>query len=260
MSAIADQHAALYAQGCRGAGMAKLTNGTGSFLDVNIGEQCAVIPEGGINTVIGWKIGEHISYAMEGYAAVTGSAVQWLRDGLGIIEKSADSETLARSVEDSNGLYLVPALTGLGTPHWDPFARGLMIGINRGTTKAHVCRATLESIAFSIKDIIESIKENSGQGVTDIRIDGGASKNNLLAQLLADILDATIRRPNSVEATSLGAAELAGLAAGIWREEDFDRAVTYDATFTSHMEDTTRAKRYSEWLEAVERSRKWIKQ
>lgn len=135
-----------------------------------------------------------------------------------------------------------------------------MIGINRGTTKAHVCRATLESIAFSIKDIIESIKENSGQGVTDIRIDGGASKNNLLAQLLADILNATIRRPNSVEATSLGAAELAGLAAGIWSEEDFDRAVTYDATFTSQMEDTTRAKRYSEWLEAVERSRKWIKQ
>jgi glycerol kinase len=255
---IADQHSALYAQGCRTPGTAKLTNGTGSFLDVNIGDKCVVL-EGGINTVIAWKIKGRILYAMEGYAAVTGSAIQWLRDGLNIIEKSADSETLARSVPDSNGVYFVPALTGLGAPYWDPFARGTIIGITRGTTKAHICRATLEAIAFSIKDITDDIGKNTGNPVKEIKIDGGASANNLLAQFFADILDCKVARPASVEATSLGAAQMAGLYAGIWTEEDFEGAVEYDAEFTRSITDEEREARYAGWCEAVKRSANWIK-
>ena len=255
---IADQHSALYAQGCRTPGTAKLTNGTGSFLDVNIGDKCVVL-EGGINTVIAWKIKGKMLYAMEGYAAVTGSAVQWLRDGLNIISKSAESEALARSVSDTNGVYFVPALTGLGAPYWDPFARGTIIGITRGTTKAHICRATLEAIAFSIKDITDDIGKNTGNPVKEIKIDGGASANNLLAQFFADILDCTVSRPASVEATSLGAAEMAGLYAGVWTEADFDGAVEYDAVFKSGITKEEREARYSEWSEAVKRSANWIK-
>lgn len=255
---IADQHAALYAQGCRTAGTAKLTNGTGSFLDVNIGEKCVVL-DGGINTVIAWRIKGKTQYAMEGYAAVTGSAIQWLRDGLNIIEKSGESEALARSVENSNGIFFVPALTGLGAPYWDPFARGMIIGISRGTTKAHICRATLEAIAFSIKDITDSIGAYTKTAMTNVKIDGGASRNNLLAQFFADILDCRVDRPASVEATSLGAAEMAGLFAGLWQESDFDKAVEYDATFTCQITDENRSQRYSDWQEAVKRSSNWIR-
>jgi glycerol kinase len=255
---IADQHAALFAQGCWTAGMAKLTNGTGSFLDVNIGEKCVVL-KGGINTVIAWRIGGKLQYAMEGYAAVTGSAIQWLRDGLGVIEKSSESEALARSVNDTNGVYFVPALTGLGAPYWDPFARGMIIGITRGTTKAHICRATLEAIAFSIKDIADSISEYTRTAMTNVKIDGGASRNDLLAQFLADILDCRVDRPSHVEATSLGAAEMAGLYVGLWEKSDFDKVVNYDASFTCQITDENRKQRYADWQEAVKRSSNWIR-
>lgn len=255
---IADQHAALYAQGCRTAGTAKLTNGTGSFLDVNIGEKCVVL-ESGINTVIAWSIQGKKEYAMEGYAAVTGSAIQWLRDGLGIIQHASDTEALAGSVETTNGVYFVPALTGLGAPYWDPFARGMIIGISRGATKAHICRATLEAIAFSIKDITDSIGEYTHMPMTNVKIDGGASRNNLLAQLFADILNCRVDRPSSVEATSLGAAEMAGLYVGLWKESDFDRVLHYDASFACRITDENREQRYSDWQEAVKRSSNWIR-
>ena len=256
-SCIADQHAALFAQGCRQGGMAKLTNGTGSFLDVNIGEKCVVL-DGGISTVIAWRMKGKTLYAMEGYAGVTGSAVQWLRDGLGIIKESQEVETLAGNVSDSNGVIFVPALTGLGAPYWDAYARGLIIGITRGTTKEHVCRATLEAIAFCIKDITESIAENTGSPIVDIRIDGGASKNNILAQMFADYLKCTIRRPDSVEATSLGAAMLAGLHTGFYKEEDLDGSIEYNAVFECKMDDGQRDKLYRYWKQAVEKTFNWM--
>jgi glycerol kinase len=255
---IADQHAALFAQGCKTEGTAKLTNGTGSFLDVNIGEKCFVAP-GGINTVIAWKIKGKTHYAMEGYSAVTGSAVQWLRDGLGIIKSSGEIEGLARSVKDTNGLFFVPALTGLGAPYWDQFARGIIVGINRGTTKEHICRATLESIGYSIRDITEAIAEVTGNRIMDVSIDGGASKNNLLAQMLSDIIGANIHRPASVEATSLGAAQMAGLYTGFWQEKDFDVSIEYDGHFKPEIPEEIRAEAYSQWLDAVDRSKAWIK-
>jgi glycerol kinase len=254
---IADQHAALFAQGCREQGMAKLTNGTGSFLDLNIGEKYAVFD--GADTVIAWKIKDKKYYAMEGYAAVTGSAVQWVRDGLKFIESSSDIEELAESVKDTNGVVFVPALAGLGAPYWDPFARGMIIGLTRGATDAHISRAVLQSIAFSIRDITDAIAENIGSNVKDIKIDGGASKNNLLAQMFADYLNCKIERPASVEATSLGAAEMAGLYTGFWTEEELDGAMTYDAEFTSKISTEEREKDYKIYKDAVTRCSGWMK-
>ncbi len=256
-SAIADQHAALYAQGCRMPGMAKCTNGTGSFVDINIGDK-PIISDRGLNTVIAWKIGDQITYAVEGYAAVTGSAIQWLRDGLGIIHNSSETEAMANSVKDSDGVYFVPALAGLNAPYWDAFARGTIMGISRGTTKAHVARATLEAISYSIKDIFEAIEQDSGVKLTTIKIDGGASKNNFLAQNFADILDAEVERPLSLEATSLGAAQLAGLYAGFWSEGDFQHALAVDKTFKPQISEEKREKLYLQWKKAVERSMSWL--
>lgn len=257
--AIADQHAALYAQGCRSKGTCKITNGTGSFLDINIGDEC-VVSDQGLNTVIAWKIGDEINYALEGFEAVTGSAVQWLRDGLQVIGKSSESEPLARSVEDSNGVYFVPALAGLSAPYHDPYARGTIFGISRGTTKAHIVRATLEGVAYRLKDILDVVEKESGVKMTDIRIDGGASMNDLLAQLMADMLDARVDRPLSVEATSLGAAEMAGLAAGLWTEADFDKSLEIDKSFEPAITPEKREALYAGWREAIERSVGWRKQ
>lgn len=257
--AIADQHAALYAQGCRSKGTCKITNGTGSFLDINIGDEC-VVSDQGLNTVIAWKIGDEINYALEGFEAVTGSAVQWLRDGLQVIGKSSESEPLARSVEDSNGVYFVPALAGLSAPYHDPYARGTIFGISRGTIKAHIVRATLEGVAYRLKDILDVVEKESGVKMTDIRIDGGASMNDLLAQLMADMLDARVDRPLSVEATSLGAAEMAGLAAGLWTEADFDKSLEIDKSFEPAITPEKREELYAGWREAIERSVGWRKQ
>lgn len=257
--AIADQHAALYAQGCRSKGTCKITNGTGSFLDINIGDEC-VVSDQGLNTVIAWKIGDEINYALEGFEAVTGSAVQWLRDGLQVIGKSSESEPLARSVEDSNGVYFVPALAGLSAPYHDPYARGTIFGISRGATKAHIVRATLEGVAYRLKDILDVVEKESGVKMTDIRIDGGASMNDLLAQLMADMLDARVDRPLSVEATSLGAAEMAGLAAGLWTEADFDKSLEIDKSFEPAITPEKREELYAGWREAIERSVGWRKQ
>ncbi|WP_373483388.1 FGGY family carbohydrate kinase [Acetobacterium sp.] len=253
---IADQHAALFAQGCRTAGTGKITNGTGSFLDINVGTEC-VISDQGLNTVIAWKLGDVMTYALEGYESVTGSAVQWLRDGLEVIAESSETETLARSVDDTNGVYFVPALAGLSAPYHDPFARGTIFGITRGTKKAHLVRATLEGIAFRLKDIMDVVANEAGIKMKAIRIDGGASKNNLLAQMMADMMDVQVDRPFSVEATSLGAAEMAGLYVGIWKEEDFDAALTIEASFTPEIAEEKRNKAYAGWQEAIKRSMNW---
>src|SRR6056297_1736392 len=197
---IADQHAALFAQECRTAGTAKITNGTGSFVDINIGNQL-VIPGAGLNTVIAWKLGDTITYAVEGYAGTTGSAIQWLKEGLEIISDAEETEAMAESVEDSNGVYFVPALTGLNAPFWDSFARGTIIGITRGTKKEHIVRATLEAIAFRIKDICDVVENKANIEMKKVRIDGEVSKNNFLAQRIADILSAQVGRPGSIEAT-----------------------------------------------------------
>ena len=257
-AAIADQHSALYAQGCRSAGEAKCTNGTGTFLDINIGETCFT-KEGGINTVIAWCIGGKTMYAVEGYVSVTGSAIQWLRDGLEIIQSAPETEAIASSVPDTNGVYFVPALTGLGAPFWDPFARGLIIGITRGTTRAHVVRAALEAIALRTKDITDTVAAQTGIVMRSVKIDGGASKNNLLAQMFADFIGCTVERPSSVEATSLGAAQMAGLAVGLWKESDFEGAVVNDSVFTPKMDAAKRDEIYASWKNAVERSKNWLK-
>ena len=248
---IADQHSALYAQGCRVPGTAKLTNGTGSFLDVNIGENCVVL-NGGINTVIAWKIKGRILYAMEGYAAVTGSAVQWLRDGLNIIEKSADSEALARSVPDTNGVYFVPALTGLGAPYWDPFARG--------TTKAHICRAALECMAFQVAEAFRSMEEFTGMQITALRADGGGAKSDFLCQFQADILGVPVERPKITETTCLGAAYLAGLATGFFASVDeVSENWQVEKRFEPRLTKEQRDELMDGWKRAVERASNWIK-
>ncbi len=254
---IADQHAALFAQECRTAGTAKITNGTGSFVDINIGNQL-VIPGAGLNTVIAWKLGDTTTYAVEGYAGTTGSAIQWLKEGLGIISDAAETEAMAESVDDSNGVYFVPALTGLNAPFWDSFARGTIIGITRGTKREHIVRATLEAIAFRIKDICDVVENKANIEMKKVRIDGGVSKNNFLAQRIADILNAQVGRPGSIEATSLGAAQMAGLYTGFWEEEDLDKAVEIERTFMPDLSPEQRKKEYVIWKRAVDRAAKWL--
>lgn len=251
-SSIADQHAALFAQGCRKEGSGKITNGTGSFLDINTGNKL-VISDEGLDTVIAWKIGDEINYALEGYESVTGSAIQWLRDGLRIIKDSSETEAMACSVEDTNGVIFVPALAGLRAPFHKPFARGTISGITRGTTSEHIVRATLEGIVYRLKDILNAVEKESKVPMEDIRIDGGASKNNFLAQTMADMLNATVKRPLSVEATSLGAAEMAGLQAGLWTMNDFEHAMEIDQEFTPQISESERTERYEKWVELIEK-------
>jgi len=255
-SMIADQHAALFSQGCLETGMAKCTNGTGTFIDIVIGDKC-VVSDKGLNTVIAWKIGDKLTYAMEGYAAVTGSAIQWLRDGIKIIDDSAQTESLAKSVPDSNGVFFVPALAGLSAPYHDPFARGTIIGITRGTKREHIVRATLEAIAYRCKDICDAVGEDTGVQINNLKIDGGASKNNFLAQEMANMMNAKVDRPASVEATSLGAAQLAGLYTGFWNMDDFKNIDNIDKYFEPKITDAEREIRYKEWQKAVNRAKGW---
>ncbi|NLG73714.1 MAG: glycerol kinase GlpK, partial [Chloroflexi bacterium] len=200
--AIADQHAALFAQQCVTPGTVKVTHGTGTFLDMNIGNK-PVISQNGLNTIIAWRRSGETIYGLEGYAAVTGSAVQWLRDGAGMIASSADTEALATSVPDNGGVYFVPALTGLSAPYWDSFARGMIIGITRGTKREHIVRATLEGIVYSTKDFLETMRRDAGVEIKSMKVDGGAARNNFLMQFQADMLDAEVVRPAVSEATGL---------------------------------------------------------
>lgn len=255
--AIADQQSALFSENCHNAGSAKCTNGTGTFMDINIGTTFS-LPPTGLDLLIAWTINNETYFAYEGMISVTGSAVQWLRDGLKMIDSSAETEEIASSVPDTNGLYFVPTLAGLSCPEYDPYARGLIAGINRGTTKAHFVRATLEGIAFSLADIMKVVKNSTGINVTELKIDGGASKNNLLAQLIADYADATVYRPDSVEATALGAAEMALIGAGLATQADFANVMDVDRIFTPQMDPEVKEKNYEGWNRALKRSRRWL--
>ena len=251
-----DQQAALFGQTCFASGEAKNTYGTGCFLLANSGDRPR-IGEGGLLATIAWDIGAGPRYALEGSAFVTGAAVQWLRDGLGVIADPAETEALARSVPAGDGLYLVPAFTGLGAPHWDPYARGLLIGIERGTTRAHLVRATLESIAFQTRDLVDAMRA-AGQPIDALRADGGGTANAFLMQLQADLLGIPVEVAAVRETTALGAAFLAGLAAGVWTSTDeLARRRAVAARFVPTVSADERDSRHAGWLRAVERSRGW---
>jgi glycerol kinase len=250
-----DQHAALFGQACFGLGEAKCTYGTGAFLLVNTGSQ-PVDSRFGLLSTLGWQIGDDVVYALEGSVFVAGAAVQWLRDGLGIIGSAAEIEQLARQVPSSEGVAFVPALAGLGAPHWDPDARGLICGITRGTTRAHLARATLEAIALSVNDVVRSMSEDLGKNVLRMRVDGGAAANDLLMQLQSDISGVTVERPVELESTARGAAMLAGVGAGMFSDgQDAARMIKFDRTFSVEMTDQERQARREAWQAAVRRAR-----
>jgi glycerol kinase len=253
-----DQQAALFGQACVEPGMAKNTYGTGSFVLLNVGEDCPP-PTEGMLTTVAWTLADGTThYALEGAIFVTGAAIQWLRDGLNIIDDAAETGPLAASVPDTGGVYVVPAFAGLGSPYWDPYARGTIVGITRGTGRAEITRATVESMAYQVRDVIDAMVAASGTPIVDLRVDGGAAVMDLLCQLQADQLGVTVQRPVDQETTALGAAFLAGLAEGVWAStDDISAAWTLDASFEP-VEDRTEADAlHAQWLRAVERSRSW---
>jgi glycerol kinase len=254
-----DQQAALFGQACYEKGMAKNTYGTGSFVLVNIGEQ-PVFTDTGLITTLGWGIGDDVTYALEGSIFITGAAVQWLRDGLGLIQTSADIEALAASVPDNGGVYFVPAFVGLGAPYWDMYARGAMVGLTRGSNRGHIARAVLESIAYQTRDVVDIMKASACCQIPLLRVDGGGSVDNLLMQFQADILGIPIQRARIPETTALGAAYLAGLATGVWRNTDeIGRQWQSSASYEPKMSADERETLYANWKRAVERARDWAR-
>ncbi len=254
-----DQQAALFGQACHHPGMAKNTYGTGCFLLMNTGEKPAQSRHR-LLTTVAWRRLGRTSYALEGSVFIAGAAIQWLRDGLGLIERSADVDGLAATVPDSGGVCFVPALSGLGAPYWDPRARGTIVGITRGTTRAHLARATLEAIAFQSAELIEAMAADSGVALTELRVDGGATASNLLMQMQADLLGVPVVRPRVTETTALGAAYLAGLATGFWRDEAEIAALwSRDRVFEPTLSSAQAAERLCGWKRAVERSRDWAR-
>jgi glycerol kinase len=252
-----DQHAALFGQRCTKPGMVKNTYGTGCFMLMNTGER-AVPSKNRLLTTIAWKIGDRTEYALEGSMFIAGAVVQWLRDGLGIIKKASEVEALAASVDDTHGVYLVPAFAGLGAPHWDASARGLMAGITRGTTKAHIARAALEGIAFQVADIVNSMQADAGTKLKELRVDGGATANGLLMQMQADLLGTKVLRPTVTETTALGAACLAGLAVGCWdNARALEKEWQAEATFAPGMKAAERRRMMEGWQRAVDRAKGW---
>jgi len=256
--AIADQQSSLFAQNCRVPGTAKCTNGTGTFMDINVGDEFA-IPPTGLDLMSAWTLDGDRKYLMEGMLAVTGSAVQWLRDGLGIITSSAETETLAASVSDTNGVYFVINLAGMTVPRYDPYSRGTIFGITRGTSKANIVRAALEGIAFGMADIMEAIEKGMNIKMKEIKIDGGASKNNVLAQMFADYIDCDVFRPDSAEATALGCAQIAALGAKIYGQNNLPDPLVYDRVFKPMMDPAVRAANLKNHKKALTRQEGWLK-
>jgi glycerol kinase len=252
-----DQQAALFGQACFQVGMGKNTYGTGCFVLMNVGHDS--LPLGSsLVTTIAWGLGQGVEYALEGSIFIAGAAVQWLRDGLGLIATAAESEAVAASVPSSEGVYLVPAFVGLGAPHWDPRARGAIVGITRGTTRAHLVRATLEAIAFQTRDVIETMESECALTLPELRVDGGAAANDLLMQIQADILGREVVRPAVTETTALGAAYLAGLAVGFWQGQDeLAGKWRVDKRFQPRMDASQREELYQGWKRAVERAKAW---
>ena len=258
--AAGDQQAALFGQTCFHEGEAKNTYGTGCFLLMNTGNK-PVFSENGLVTTIAWGLEGEVSYALEGSIFVAGAAIQWLRDELRLIDSAADSEYMASKVEDTNGCYVVPAFTGLGAPHWDQYARGTIVGITRGTNKNHIIRATLESISLQVCDVIDAMRADSGIEVRTLKVDGGASANNFLMQFQSDILGVPVNRPACVESTAIGAAYLAGLAVGYWKNKDeVIKNQKLDRVFTPQMPQAARDKKRREWNKAVHYAFGWAKE
>jgi len=251
-----DQQAALFGQACHTPGMVKNTYGTGCFMLMNTGTE-AVTSTAGLLTTVAWGLNGQATYALEGSVFIAGAAIQWLRDGLKLIDESPDSEFFALKVPDTGGVYVVPAFAGLGAPYWDMYARGAIFGLTRGTSKAHLVRATLESLAYQTKDVLVAMEKDAGVALKTVRVDGGASANNLLMQFQSDILGVEVQRPVIVETTALGAAYLAGLATGFWTMEDISAKWQLDRAFQPNMLDNQRDKLYSGWQKAVERTMGW---
>jgi glycerol kinase len=255
-----DQQAALFGQACFQPGMVKTTYGTGSFLLMNTGRK-PVRSKRGMLTTVAWSLGTDVTYCLEGSIFISGAVIQWLRDELEAIASAEESENLARTVTDNGGVYFVPAFVGLGAPHWDMNARGLLIGLTRGSSKAHIARAALESIAYQNRDVIDCMKQDADLDLRELRVDGGGSRNDLLVQFQSDILDAPVVRAKTPETTALGAAYLAGLAAGYWRDlGEIESTWEAGKRCIPQMDDNTRKRLYGNWQRAVERARGWIQE
>jgi len=253
-----DQQAALFGQACFNPGQAKNTYGTGCFMLMNTGEK-PMVSTSGLLTTIAWGLNDKVFYALEGSVFIAGAAIQWLRDSLKLIDESADSEFFSSKIIDSEGVYVVPAFVGLGAPYWDMYARGAIFGLTRGTSKAHLIRATLESLAFQTRDVLEAMEKDAGQTLSLLRVDGGACANNLLMQFQSDILGVPVQRPRIFETTALGAAFLAGLATGFWKMSDISSQWQLDQEFQPSMSNEEKEKRYKGWKKAVIRTMDWEK-
>jgi len=251
-----DQQAALFGQACTKDGMAKNTYGTGSFVLMQTGKR-RVASGAGMLTTVAWRRAGELSYALEGAIFITGAALQWLRDGLGIIATASEAGPVAASVPDAGGVFLVPAFVGLGAPHWDPYARGTIVGLTRGSGRAQIVRAAVESMAYQTRDVIDAMEKDTGQRLTELRVDGGAAVMDVLCQLQADLLGIPVRRPRHTETTALGAAFLAGLGAGLWRDADLARLWKLDREFEPTISRDRADALQSRWRQAVERSRSW---
>lgn len=248
-----DQQAALFGQSCWNAGEAKNTYGTGCFMLMNTGSKC-ILSESGLISTIAWGINGHVEYALEGSVFIAGAAIQWLRDELKIVQDAESTEEIALSVEDTDGVFVVPAFAGLGAPYWDAYARGAILGLTRGSSRAHIIRATLESLAYQSADVLQAMEKDSGQKLKALKVDGGASKNNFLMQFQADILDTKVRRPENIESTALGAALLAGMAIDYYdRGEITQNSVGYWRDFESSKENEWRSEKLASWKVAVKR-------
>jgi glycerol kinase len=253
-----DQQAALFGQACTVAGMAKNTYGTGSFVLMQT-EAKRVASKSGMLTTVAWRRAGRLSYALEGAIFITGAALQWLRDGLGIIASASESGPIAMSVPDSGGVFMVPAFVGLGAPHWDAYARGTIVGLTRGSGRAELVRAAVESMAYQTRDVVEAMERDVGTSLRELRVDGGAAVMDVLCQFQADLLGIPVRRPRQTETTALGAAFLAGLGAGLWKDADLEGLWKLDREFEPTMSRDQADSLQSRWREAVERSRGWAK-
>ncbi|MEX1238858.1 MAG: glycerol kinase GlpK [Cyclobacteriaceae bacterium] len=251
-----DQQSALFGQACFNPGMAKNTYGTGCFMLMNTGEKIQ-LSNNGLVTTIAWGLGNKVEYALEGSVFIAGAAVQWLRDSLHLIDQSKDSEYFAAKALGSNDVYVVPAFAGLGAPHWDMYARGAIFGLTRDTGKDHIIKATLESLAYQTKDVLNAMQEDSGLKLKSLKVDGGACANNILMQFQADILGAEVERPQVIESTALGAAYLAAIQIGLWRKEDIEKNRKIEKCFKPQMDEATRKKLYNGWMKAVKRTTGW---
>ena len=251
-----DQQAALFGQACFKKGMAKNTYGTGCFMLMNTGEK-PQFSKNGLLTTIAYGLDGKVYYALEGSVFIAGAAIQWLRDGLEIIKDAKETEALAHSVHGESSVYVVPAFAGLGAPHWDMYARGAIFGLTRDTGKAHIAKATLESLAYQTKDILKVMEDDSGLQLQNLRVDGGACANNHLMQFQADILDTEVHRPEVIESTAMGAAFLAGIQVGLWKQEDIDQTRPMNRIFKPTFDRVKRKRLYTKWKQAVERSKGW---